>query len=328
MSDVANSHISHCEVCDVSAPFRFQERDGEILRAIYTYDGVLAKRHVKRMFWPDASERAMEMRLALLNQHNYLTWPSLVQWRTKPIPEAVYWLGWNGAQWIASNHKLDVKQSSVPSETQLRQLVSVLRQHGIRWLREPRWSQLVHDLAVVDVRLAVEKAARETTSLILEEWIPEGAFLSKMDEVVYNTQNRNRAVKQVRRGVRPDGYCVIVDRRRQYQGLPARARLLLELDMATHDTESFLREKVSAGVAYIQSGAYKTRFGHNSGRWLVVTTGTVRLKHLMQQTQRAARERANIFFFTTLDRMQTVNVLTSSIWWQVGQDKPTALFAV
>jgi hypothetical protein len=327
MDDVANSHVSHSEVHDASAPFRFQERDGEILRAIYTYDGVLAKRHVKKMFWPDASERAMEMRLALLNQNNYLSWPSLEQWRTKPIPEAVYWLGWHGAHWIGSNHKLEVKLSSVPSETQLRRLFSELRQHGIRWLREPRWSQLAHDLAVVDVRLAVEKAARETASLVLEEWIPEGAFLSKMDEVVYNTQNRNRTVKQVKRGVRPDGYCVIVDRKRQSQGLPARARLLLELDMATHDTESFLREKVSAGVAYIRSEAYKTRFGHNSGRWLVVTTGAARLKHLMQQTERAARESASIFFFTTLDRIQTANVLTSPIWWQVEQDKPAALFA-
>ncbi len=92
--------------------------------------------------------------------------------------------------------------------------------------------------------------------------------------------------------MRPDGYFTIVDSRRRSQGLPARARFLLELDMATHDTNSFFQEKVLAGVAYIKSPAYKSRLGHNSGRWLVVITGEVRMKHIMHQTQRAAEDRA------------------------------------
>ena len=39
---------------------RFQERDGEILRAIYENEGVLAKRHIWQLYWKNAGVRAME----------------------------------------------------------------------------------------------------------------------------------------------------------------------------------------------------------------------------------------------------------------------------
>ena len=45
---------------------RFQERDGRIIMAIYEYDGVLARRHLQRMFWPHATLRAVQKRLAKL----------------------------------------------------------------------------------------------------------------------------------------------------------------------------------------------------------------------------------------------------------------------
>ena len=305
---------------------RFQTRDGEILRAIYRYDGVLAKRHIKSLFWPNTSLRAMEMRLSALYHQSYLDWPTQEQWRIKPIPEAICWIGWRGALWIAGDRKLEVEPPRTPNETQLRRLAAKLREHSIHWLREPRWSQLAHDLSVVDFRQAVERAANETPSLALEEWIPEGAFLSHMDEVVYAIRDRKGSRKQQKRGIRPDGYFVIVDNGRRNQGLPARARLLLELDMATHDTNSFFQEKVLAGIAYIQSPAYKSRFGHNSGRWLVVATGEVRMKHLMRQTQQAVGGSASVFLFTIFEQVRAANVLTAPIWWQVGCDRPGSLF--
>jgi len=305
---------------------RFQERDGEVLRAIYKYDGLLARRHIKSMFWPDASVRAMEMRLSALHHQSYLDWPTREQWRAKPIPEAVCWLGWKGVLWIADHQQLEVETPHPPNETQLRRLATRLREHGIRWLREPRWSQLAHDLAVVDFRLAVENAAGQTAFLILEEWIPEGTFHSQMDQVTYSVPDKQGNLHQEKRGVCPDGYFAIVDRRRQDQGLPARARLLLELDMATHDTGSFFQEKVVAGVAYMHSAAYEARFGHKSGRWLVITTGPLRMKHLMQQAQQVTGVNAQVFLFTTLELAKNVNVLTAPIWWQVGHEEPLPLF--
>ena len=46
----------------------FQKRDGEILHAIYDNDGVLGKRHIKKLFWFEKTWRAMERRLALLRK--------------------------------------------------------------------------------------------------------------------------------------------------------------------------------------------------------------------------------------------------------------------
>ena len=107
-----------------------------------------------------------------------------------------------------------------------------------------------------------------------------------MDKVDFQFINREGISQKRCKGVCPDGYFVIVDEERKAQGKPCRARFLLELDMATHDNPSFGIEKAAAGAAYIHHPSYKVRFGSNSGRWLVVTTGDVRMKNLMHQTSR------------------------------------------
>lgn len=56
---------------------RFQNRDAHILMKIYENDGVLARRHVKDIFWPGKTMRAMEVRLSKLQRHEYISWPSL-----------------------------------------------------------------------------------------------------------------------------------------------------------------------------------------------------------------------------------------------------------
>ena len=57
-------------------PMRFQPRDSEIIFAIHKYDGVLARRQLKAMFWPETTPQAMERRLSLLQQNRFLDWPS------------------------------------------------------------------------------------------------------------------------------------------------------------------------------------------------------------------------------------------------------------
>lgn len=301
---------------------RFEERDGRILRAIYCYGGVLARRHLKTMFWPDASGRAMEMRLSLLYRQGYLDWPSQQHRRTKPIPEPICWLGWKGALWLAGHGATSTSIIASPTESKLRKLESQLRQQGLHWLREPRWLQLKHDMAVVDFRLAVERAVSALPNLTLEVWVNESEFLVQTDVVEYVPPHKNGA-RPRKRGVRPDGYFVIVDHNRLRQGLPSRARFLVEIDMSNHDTGSFIEEKVTAGAAYIQSEAYKKRFGDNSGCWLVVTTGETRLKHLLREANRAVGN--GVFFFCTFEQLSAVNNLTSPIWQQEPGGKPMAL---
>jgi len=98
--------------------------------------------------------------------------------------------------------------------------------------------------------------------------------------------------------------------------------------MSTHDNPSFGREKATAGFAYIRSAAYKNRFGYNSGRWLIVTTGNVRMKNLVQQTIQSIGSGSKIFLFTTFDQLTGKNVLAEPIWTQPGSDKPITLFTI
>lgn len=318
--------LSRFSVC-YGVYMRFQKRDGYILQAIYNNDGVMAKRHLKELFWPDKTWRAMEQRLSKLRQRGYIDWPNKEHYKTNPIPEPVCWLGLQGAHYVAGISSVDVGIPKNITENQIRSFQRELRKYGIRWVREPRWSLLRHDIAIVDFRLAVGKAVGELKSFSLEKWIPESEFRSNTDVILYKIKSRNGYLKNKRKGVVPDAYFEIVDERRRAEGELHRARFLLELDMSTHDNLSFGREKALPGVAYIKSREYKARFGHNSGYWLVVTSGgKVRLRNLMRQTGNITGSSANLFFFTSLIHMDVGNVLTSPIWLQTEQDAPRSLF--
>lgn len=307
---------------------RFQDRDFEIIKTIYGNDGVLAKRQLQQLFWPGMSQRAMEKRLAKLNHGGYLAWPSRDQWRSKPIPEPVCWLGWKGILMFAGKHGVVIEPPDQYNENKLRKLEKELRDHGIRWMREPRWIQLEHDIAVKDFRLSIEKGIGKSTSLSLVKWITDGTFRSNMDVIEYEVKGKDGDFKTEKKGICPDGYFEITDEKRRINGTPARARLLLEIDMSTHDNPSFGREKATAGFAYIRSAAYKNRFGYNSGRWLIVTTGNVRMKNLVQQTIQSIGSGSKIFLFTTFDQLTGKNVLAEPIWTQPGSDKPITLFTI
>lgn len=304
----------------------FQKRDGVILNAIYENDGVLAKRHLKKMFWVDKSWRAMEQRLKKLFIVGYISWPNREQYKIYPIPEPVCWLGWKGALYVAGKNGVKVQPPNNQNENQLRLYQKHLMDSGVRWVREPRWSLLRHDLTIVDFRLAMERSVGFLSSLLIEHWLPESEFRSNMDKVQTTIKTRNGKMIQVEKGVCPDAYFEVVDESRRLVGEAHRARFLLEIDMGTHDETSFGREKAAPGVAYIKSPDFKTRFGNNTGHWLIVTAGgDRRLKNLIRTTKEITGQDSNVFFFTTLDRISADNLLTSPIWWQAGQKDPLPL---
>jgi len=306
----------------------FTERDGLILKAIAYYaDGVLAKRQLKELIWPDASVRAMEMRLTTLHQHSYVNWPTNVERRTKPVPEPVVWLGWQGALWLAGQQGIVVESPRNTGENQLRLFEKRLRQAGFRWLREPGWSKLGHSIAVVDFLMAVERGARQIPGFVLESVIQESVFRAEKDLVEASFTESGGKEHRVAKEVIPDLFIAIVDTRRQIQGEPARARFLIEYDGATHSNPKWGAEKAAPYALYIQSPAYKKRFGHNSGRWLVITTGKVRMQNLIVQTLQEAGTLARTFWFTTLPLVKSCdNVLTSPIWWRTDWQEPGVLF--
>ena len=304
---------------------RFQVRDGELLQTIYEHGGVMARRQLMELFWPDRSSRAMEKRLAKLHQRLYIAWPTLGQRRTRPIPEPIVWLGWQGILWIAGQQGISAAVPNGENENQMRKLEKSLREKGIRWLREPRWAQLTHDLKIVDFRLCVEQAVKLNPAITLEEWVNESEFHANPDVVEYEVKT-NGHVKRVHKKVIPDGYFAIIDGGHRSKGTSARSRFLLEIDMANHDNPSFGREKVLPGIAYLLSPAYRQRFGDNSGRWLVVTTGERRLSNLKRQAEKVTSGDASSFYFTTFDQIRPETIFSISIWYRGGDEDRHKLF--
>jgi hypothetical protein len=306
---------------------RLQERDIQIIIFIYILGGVVAARHIIDKFWPGKSLRAFQKRMSKLVEHGYLIRPTKREWRTKPIPEAIYWIGPSGMLLLVSHYRIEIEGDfTIPlNENKQRKLEQQLRHNRIAWIREPKWMQLIHDLAVVDVRLRVEASLAEVDSFSLDEWRNEHDFRSDIDVIEFEVTNRDGTTTTVKKGVCPDSLFIILDQERQRANQPARMRFLLELDGATHSNPRFGRDKVIAGAAYIKSSEYKARFGVNSGRWLVVTTGRRRLENLMRQTYQAIGNRSELFYFTTFEHIHNSNVLVDPIWWQPGQGEPKAL---
>jgi len=305
---------------------RFKSRDGEILKMIYENDGVVAKRHLKNLFWCDSSQRAMEQRLSKLNREGYISWPDRDQRKIYPIPEPICWLGWQGALYIAGINGAKVSQPISTNENQMRNLQKKLQSQGVRWVREPKWSFLRHDIAIIDFRLLLQYSLSQLKNMGLERWLPESEFRIDMDIVNFDFKQKEGKIIRMKRGVCPDAYFEIIDHDRLREGQPGKARFLLEIDMGTHDNPSFGKYKALPGAAYIKSNSYRDRFGSNHGIWLVVTGGgEKRMMNLLNQTKEKTGKEAGLFYFTTFNLIYGGNLLTNPIWWRADQSSPISI---
>ena len=257
-------------------------RDRHILEAVHAYDGMLGFSQIQRLFFSGKSQA--EERLKLLYQHGYLNRPERDQRRR--LPEMVYWLARRGAELVAS------LTSTTLSE--------------MGWRQEPRWFQVEHDLAVNDFRLNLLEACQKSSEINLETWVPESEFWAYPDTITYTFSGH-----AIKRRIRPDGFFLLSTARH-------RMRYLLEIDRSTEDNPRFLREKILPGLAYLQSQAYADRFGHRSGRWLVVTTSERRLHNMLLQAKRASAQ--GLFYFTTYDQINVSSLLQSPIWRRADRD--------
>lgn len=340
--------------------FQLQPRDEKLLGALHEYGGVLTRRQIKEMFFktknqdgktaPVAGWRAMEKRLKKLKESQYIVFPTEQEYRSRPIPEPLVWLGWKGALIVAKLHGLTLEAPTGATETGLRELERLLRERGIRWLREPRYSQLAHDVLATDLRMALEKSIVELPDLSLEQWVSDSEFRADADIVEYTVVDRSGLTGRESARVIPDGYFVVLDERLAAAGKPPRGRYMLELDNGTHPNERFANEKVRRFGAYIRSRAFRERFADNKAYCLVVTSSPTRMRYLMRQTEKSGGSDASLFLFTTfhdlwIDPEQLaavrqsqrrgdwpsiepyqVNALTAPVWSMVGRTDRFPLF--
>ena len=269
---------------------RLTQRDIRLLEAIHAYDGMLGFSQIMRLFFTGKSQT--EHRLKLLYQHRYLNRPDRDQRRR--IPEMIYWLDKSGAEIVASLQGTSLGE--------------------FQWRRKPRWFQVEHDLAVNDFRLDILEACQKDPQIHLETWMPESEFWAYPDRVEYVHKDLRKS-----RNIRPDGY-FLLETPKNY------LRYLLEIDRSTEDNPRFLRDKILPGLAYLKTNAYEDRFGHRSGRWLVVTTTLKRMGNMLKQAKRAKTK--GLFYFTTYDQVRVDTILHSPIWHRADRDNPVPLLFI
>ena len=142
----------------------------------------------------------------------------------------------------------------------------------------------------------------------------KGSSSSYPDRIEYTLNDRTR-----KRNIRPDGYFLLSTPKHFL-------RYLLEIDRSTEDNPRILREKIIPGLAYIKTKAYEERFGHRSGRWLVVTTGEKRLKNMLRQARRGKAK--GLFYFTTYDQLNAATILHTPIWQRADRNEKVPLLFI
>lgn len=277
----------------------FVERDARILEHVHYYGGVLKAVHLLDLEFPNTSGKACQRRLTQLFHNGYLLRTSKVG--SVHCGGTVYWLTKQGAREVAASA---ADQRSLSS-----------------FVVSPVWSQIRHDLRIVDLVLAIQRAcAQSRGEFKVHEWLTERDLRTEALSVQYVT----RAGATATRKVVPDAYLQID--RHTGKGEPFHSRLLLEVDNSTHPHRRFADYKVLPGIEWVKSAGYKKRFGAPRGRWLVVTKSEQRLTYLKETIERVAGKAAAVWYFTTFEQVSDQTILTAPIWQRGGGTTPTALF--
>ncbi len=260
-------------------PLVLQARDRQIVAAVAQHR-FLTREQIERLFF-GTTTRA-NFRLQKLYHHKLLGRLHLPTVRGSS--QAIYHLDRQGVPVAAE--ALGIQPATIPWKYKRRDV-------GPLFLR--------HLLAVNDVRIALELAARSRKDHELLLWLS--------DQECRDTY----AWQYGRKVLAPDAYG-------RYRFGDRVISFFLELDQATMSGKRWA-DKVNRYVEYAASGRYEERFGMKLFRVLVVTTSQERLANLMRATEQQTRRS---FWFTTLEDIGKHSVL-ASVWWRIGVQKHTAL---
>lgn len=278
-------------------PMGFTPRDKQIIETIYQCEGVLADYQLMTLFFE--SERRMKARMSLLYQNRYVD--RLTRQQQNSYGFMAYFLDELGIDYLCNHYGI------TPEELRPRS-------------KEERTSLIRHDVVLNDVHIAVLKALALLPQARLAQTISSRAFWADHDRIEF--KDGKGAKKQ--RNIIPDRFYHIVSSREEKD---RHSRLLIEVDLRTEDNPRFVEEKVRPGLAYINSPQYKERFGANSGRWLVITTGKTRLRNMKLAAEKVG-EAARAFYFTTFEQATTPGAFfTQAIWARPTHEYEVALFS-
>jgi hypothetical protein len=241
-----------------------QERDKEILKAVYQYR-FLSSSQIKDMFF-GCTTRA-NTRLRILWENNLLERHYIRPLAFHGSDEAIHSIGKEGVDIVSDILGVD------------REMVARVRDR-YKTLK-PLFIQ--HLLEINDFSINFISLTEKHPELRMERWLNEQ---DAQDE--YQTQENGKTIY-----FKPDGYGRYWHRDRLYS-------FFLELDRSTEDNGRF-EDKVKSYLEYSQSGNYQRKFGVRFFRVLVVTTTPKRTENLKSI---ADRYKCDSFWFTTMDNIK------------------------
>jgi hypothetical protein len=279
---------------------RLQERDKAIIEFQHACGGMLTLNQIDRRFFENRQTTRSRNRMQDLVNAGYLEKVGNEHRRYIPPGEVVYFQTKRGAEVVAGLQGLAIDE--------------------LEWQGAGRWSLIDHDIHTTYFLLdALEACEQVRSDLELVEFVPEVFFKKNPDVITYRDRRRN---KQTRR-MWPDLYLRIQQQAPEKPGKKREWLYLVEVDMGTEANLKF-GSKVRAGAAYLNSKEYRQRFGHNYGRWLVVTkSGGRRLNNMRRQTVRDGG--AGLYYFTTFAEINPQSIFSQPVWYPAEEDDPFVL---
>jgi hypothetical protein len=278
--------------CNNPPPMVLTERDRMILAAVYKHR-FLTRDHIAAIFFPSSplARRpylisSCNSRLQKLFHHGYLARATRGQTLAS---STVYALDRRGAGVVARMHGLD------PAE--------------IHWSPKRRSSELYfreHTLAINDLWVAFELAAREYSELAVTRFEMDGPLLWDF--------TNDRAAPKGHLPVRPDAFL-------QLAWGDKTASFFLEVDRGTMTTSRFA-QKIRAYRLYWKSGGFQRAYEAASFRVLTSAPSERRRDNLRKAAARVGESR--MFLFAVHEAIRS-GQLFEPIWLGPSDAEPMAL---
>ncbi len=270
-------------------PIVLTNRDKAIILSVYE-NRFLQRDQIQRIFFPDVSIPACNMRLKKLYEHRFLD--RLIRPVVVGSNQIVYALHQRGADIVSA-------------------VLNIERQ-GVNWKRDHNRVEFLfmdHTLSVSEFKINLDLA-------LAEEYSTELLFYSRESKgLMARLPDPDRKKKHLI--VNPDAFF----------GLKTEAGnsyFFLEIDMGTESLKRFA-EKVTAYKKYWKTGKYHKDYEFNHFRVLTVAESKKRLSNLIKVTGNAGGN--NMFVFALMTDIQNKNLL-SQIWLSPASSLKIALLKI
>jgi len=273
---------------DPRSRLRLTDRDRKLICDVFLHRA-MTRLQIQTLFFGSLSR--CNLRLRMLYDHGYLArhFPPEAPYGA----QAAYTAGKAAAELVARSLEMD--------ETEV-----------IRLCREDPPSYLAHTLAVVEWRLALQKAVAQDDDLTLDLWLPELRCRHAYEMRTPPGRGGPAWREQV---FKPDAFF-----RLALRSTGELRSYFVEIDLGNTSTRRF-EEKVQAHEQYLACGLFREMYDGGAFQTLVITTGPLRRRNLLEI---ARGQRSRLFRFCTWEDVRSDRLL-EPVWFEPDRPEPVAL---